>query len=147
MKVRPGVAIATVTGQLTVKDNKYSLNVLDEAQVAAGPGGGRKRNRSGTPTVANFPLSKQKPANYLYGKLNVNEFVQKLSAKGITDAKVESSPNGSCIIHLLREETLIQIDDNETHVVCDQIEGTPASERERLRETLKQTILSCVAKF
>lgn len=140
-EVRPGVAVATITGHLNVKDNKYSLKVLEDSAE----GKARKRDRSITPVP--FPLSKQKPANYLYGKLNVNEFVQKLSAKGITDAKVESSASGSCIIHLLREETLIQIDDNETHVVCDQIEGTPASERERLRETLKQIILTCISKF
>jgi hypothetical protein len=41
-----------------------------------------------TPTSLEFPLSKQRPAHYLFGKLNATEFVQKLAAKGIVDAKV-----------------------------------------------------------
>jgi hypothetical protein len=42
-----------------------------------------------TPTSLEFPLSKQRPAHYLFGKLNATEFVQKLAAKGIVDAKVQ----------------------------------------------------------
>jgi hypothetical protein len=41
----------------------------------------------------------------------------------------------------------LQVEESSTHVLYDQIEGTPASETERLREMIKETILTCIPKF
>merc|ERR1711864_23692 len=96
-----------------------------------------------------FPLNKQKPAHYLYGTLNASEFVAKLNSRGITDAKVETGRDGGfpVQIHLPQEESLIQVVEDETHVLYDQVEGVESGQTERLREVLKETILSCVNKF
>lgn len=145
-EVRPGIAVATVTGNLVVKDNRYTLLPLPAENVVSKPV--KKGSRSVTPTLE-FPLSKQRPAHYLFGKLNATELVQKLAARGIADAKVETGPNGGypIQIHLPAEEILIQVEETSTHVLYDQIEGTPATETERLREMLKETLLTCIAKF
>ena len=45
-----------------------------------------ERRRGGTERI---PLELQKPAHYLYGKLNTNDFVQRLATQGVTDAKVD----------------------------------------------------------
>ncbi len=51
------------------------------------------------------PLRLRKPQEYLYGRLSVAEFVQKLSALGITDARVEQDEencsSGCVMIHLV----------------------------------------------
>ena len=94
-------------------------------------------------------MIKQVPSHYLYGNLNSSDFVAKLSSKGITDAKVETGRDGGfpVQIHLPREETLIQVVEDETHVLYDQVEGTDPAVTERLREVMRETILSCVSKF
>ena len=50
-------------------------------------------------------------------------------------------------IHLPREETLIQVVEDETHVLYDQVEGTNPAHTERLREVMRETILACINKF
>ena len=52
--------------------------------------------RSVTPTLE-LALCKQRPAHYLFGKLNATEFVQKLAAQGIVDAKVGLGETGKLI--------------------------------------------------
>ena len=32
VEIRPGVAVATVTGNLVVRDNKYTLNMLEDEE-------------------------------------------------------------------------------------------------------------------
>ena len=55
--------------------------------------------RSVTPTLE-LALCKQRPAHYLFGKLNATEFVQKLAAQGIVDAKVGLGETGKLIANL-----------------------------------------------
>ena len=73
----------------------------------------------------------------------------KLCSKGISDAKVDVGQDGGfpVQIHLPQEETLIQVEENQTHVLYDQVEGTDPAVTERLREVMRETILSCVAKY
>merc|ERR1712012_256302 len=99
-EVRPGVAIA-VTGNLVVRDNKYTLRPLNTVKTEKG---------LRTKSKQSIPLEHQRPAHYLFGKLNTNEFVQRLATQGVTDAKVETGANGGypVQIHLPAEEILIQ---------------------------------------
>ena len=109
----------------------------------------RSRSSSSGRGSSSFPLIKQAPSHYLYGSLNSQDFVARLSSKGITDAKVETSKDGGfpVQIHLPREETLIQVVEDETHVLYDQVEGTNPAHTERLREVMRETILACINKF
>ena len=158
VEVRPGVAVATVTGNLIVKDNKYTLALLEDPEegevqepkrLKRDSSRGSSVPSSTTSNTTMFPLSKQKPKHYLHGSLNATEFVSRLSSRGVTDAKVETGRDGGfpVQIHLPQEETLIQVVEDETHVLYDQVEGTPPAQTEKLREVLRETILSCVSKF
>ena len=74
-QVRPGLAVATVTGQLTVKDNSYSLGLVEDGGEVEKLGGKRKResrSRSAGPSSSSnkFPLGKSKAQHYLYGPLD-----------------------------------------------------------------------------
>jgi len=162
VEIRPGVAVATVTGNLMVRDNKYTLHVLQDEEdgeitrvkreADSEPDKKRKkrnrRSQSGD-KESKFPLTKQKPSHYIYGTLNSTDFVNKLVTRGITDAKVESGENGGfpVQIHLPQQEILISVEEDQTHVLYDQVDGTDPSVTERLREVMKETILSCVSKF
>lgn len=109
----------------------------------------RREKSASRSKICKFPLSKQKPSHYLYGSLNSSDFVTKLCSKGISDAKVDTGKDGGfpVQIHLPQEETLIQVEENQTHVLYDQVEGTDPAVTERLREVMRETILSCVAKY
>ena len=116
VEVRPGVALATVSGNLVVKDNTYTLNTLEDEEdgeitrVKREKDGesGRDRKRLKTDKVKTIPLTRQTPPYYLYGSINSTEFVNKLVGKGIGDAKVETGKDGGfpVQIHLPQEETL-----------------------------------------
>jgi len=139
-EVRPGIAIATVTGSLQVRDNKYTLRPLSKVKLEKDE---RSRNK------IEIPLSKQRPAHYLYGKLNTNEFVTRLASHGVTDAKVETGTNGGypVQIHLPAEEILIQVEEKSTHILYDQVDGSNPEDTERNRQILKDTLLACISKF
>ena len=98
---------------------------------------------------SSFPLIKQAPSHYLYDSLNCQDFVARLNSKGITDAKVETGKDGGfpVQIHLPREETLIQVEEDMTHVLYEQVEGNNPAHTERLREGMRETILACINKF
>ena len=93
LEVRPGLAVATVTGNLVVRDNKYTLTALEPEKEEGEPRVKRGRSSgeagAGQGAGQEFPLSKQRPQHYLYGTLNSTEFVTRLTSRGITDAKVE----------------------------------------------------------
>ena len=64
-EVKPGVAVATITGELSGKDNKYLLQPL-QAELSSS----RKREN---------PSALSHPHAYHWGSLDVNEFVQQLN--------------------------------------------------------------------
>nr|CAD7204164.1 unnamed protein product [Timema douglasi] len=125
IEVRAGLSLATVTGELKVADNKYSIQALPSIT-------GKKRLRSAD------DLLRIKPENYTWGSLNVDDFIQKISLEGITDAKVEQSSAGY-IIHMPKEDVLIQVEDSSTHIIC---EGD-----QKLRLRLRDILLQCLNKF
>ncbi|XP_077990800.1 integrator complex subunit 9-like [Glandiceps talaboti] len=129
-EVKSGVYLSTITGALTVKDNKYILQPLPKTLSSAVPG--KKRKRGEEETVV------KQPKHYVYGNLDIEEFVQNLAKNGITDVKVEDSPGGH-IVHLQSEDTIIQIEDGSTHIFC---EGN-----ENLRKKLRDILISCLPKF
>ncbi|MGH0143643.1 UNVERIFIED_CONTAM: hypothetical protein FKN15_008789 [Acipenser sinensis] len=58
--------------------------------------------------------------------------------QGITEVKVEDTPDGH-ILHLQDEDTLIQLEEDSTHIICDN--------NEMLRATLRDLVLRFLQKF
>lgn len=79
-----------------------------------------------------------KKTKYEYGPLDVDMFVKKLMQDGITDIKIENNPT-SVTITLTGEDTKIQIDERNTHIVC--------GGKQSLRLKLRDFLLQCVQKF
>ncbi|XP_071953861.1 integrator complex subunit 9-like [Antedon mediterranea] len=128
-EVRPGVLVSAVTGVLVVKDNQYVLQNVPPSNPPVDIQVSRKRRRE-----EEVP---KKPKHYIYGCINVDEFVQSLDKAGISDVKVEESPRGH-IIHLQEEDTIIQLEESSTHIVS---EGNEALRR-KLRDILIKSLPS-----
>lgn len=115
-EVKPGVAVATVTGYLHARDNKYLLKAVEDT---------KDQSRIKNPT-------------HLWGNLDIQEFVKKLKEHGVTDIKVEDSPGGHIVL-LQNDDTLIQIENGSTHVIC---QGN-----EHIRKHIRDVLLTCLQKF
>ncbi|XP_063959379.1 integrator complex subunit 9-like [Lytechinus pictus] len=138
VELQPGVLVSTVTGQLNLHDNKFILEELPspQASLQLGPGQPqrkRKREEETTPKVFT-----SHPKNYVYGNIDMEEFVQSLASNGIADVKVESTGSGH-IVHLESEDTIIQLEEGSTHIFC---EGN-----EKLRKQLRDVLISCLGRF
>ncbi|CAI9739197.1 Hypothetical predicted protein [Octopus vulgaris] len=121
VEVKPGSLITMVTGCIMGKDNKNVLEPIpDDVAVK------KKLKTSGA------------ALSYLWGTLNIKRFVDALTENGITDVKLEEAGDGS-IIHLPNEDTLIQIEPESTHIIC---EGN-----EPIRIKIRDTLLKCLSKF
>ena len=81
------------------------------------------------------------PAQYMFGKINISNLLQNLQSQGIAADKVEEPGPGHFIIHLDKDEALIRIEDQETHVVCEDIKGS------NTRDIIRQCIVSCLNTF
>ncbi|KAL1465351.1 hypothetical protein WDU94_004932 [Cyamophila willieti] len=88
-ELRPGLAIASVKGNLRVKDNHYCIDMSTSSRSH----------------------------QYEMGALDVEQFVERLVHEGITEVKVEPNATGY-IIHLQNEDCLITVDDKSTHILC-----------------------------
>ncbi|XP_054721142.1 LOW QUALITY PROTEIN: integrator complex subunit 9-like [Uloborus diversus] len=126
VECKPNVFIATITGSVNVKDNKFDLKVLKEDPEAVG----LKKKLA----LSDHCL----PSSYACDSLDITQFLQKLNKEGITDAKVEERPSGF-IIDLQSHDILIQVEDHSTHVICD---GDSA-----IRSKLHDLILECLNKI
>lgn len=150
-EIQPGLSLSTITGLLHVKDNLHDIKVLDDAGAAdvsstddggsGGGGGVASVKRRKCPPSREDILKKTK---YEWGSLDVDLFVKKLMQDGITDIKVETgmtsaSTTTTTTITLLGEDTHIQIDDKNTHIVC--------GGKQSLRLKLRDLLLQCVQKF
>jgi glutaredoxin 2 len=71
------------------------VQVLEDGESKAVSTVGKKRIR-----LVEDILNK-KPSNYTWGSLDIDEFIQKITQEGITDAKVEQVASGY-IIHLVQ---------------------------------------------
>eukprot|EP00088_Acartia_fossae_P030637 TRINITY_DN3162_c0_g1_i2.p1 TRINITY_DN3162_c0_g1~~TRINITY_DN3162_c0_g1_i2.p1 ORF type:complete len:711 (+),score=150.28 TRINITY_DN3162_c0_g1_i2:54-2186(+) len=140
-EIRPGVALATITGKLVVRDNRYTLMPIKKVKL-------EQESSSKTKTVR-IPLEDQKPGHHMFGKLNTQEFVQKLATLGFRDAKVETGSNGGfpVQIHLPSEDILIQVEEKSSHILYDQPENATPEQTEKLRGKVKQAFLACINKF
>ena len=96
-------------------------------------------------TLGRLPLKLCRSESVLHGTLDVKYIVERLSSVKIFDAKVEEISTGNFIIHLNKEEALIQIDtiNRKTHVVCN--EGVEQN-RELTRVAIRDVILACLEK-
>ncbi|XP_060063124.1 integrator complex subunit 9-like [Ylistrum balloti] len=123
-EVKPGTSLCMVTASLVVKDNKYLLKPLSSESLSI------KRRADG---------SLIRPKSYIWGKLNIQSFVDALTKQGITDIKVENIGEDGSIIHLSNDDTLIQVESDSTHIIC---EG-----EEAVRTKLRDTLLKCLHKL
>uniref|UniRef100_A0A672JS00 Integrator complex subunit 9 n=1 Tax=Salarias fasciatus TaxID=181472 RepID=A0A672JS00_SALFA len=127
-EVKPGVSVATVSAVLHSKDNKHTLQV---SVCGARLGGKRKR-------VPEEPLLGMAPKPLLSGAVPLEAFLATLQKHGITEVKVEETADGH-ILHLQAEDTLIQLEEDNTHIVCDN--------NEPLRTTLRDLVLRFLQKL
>ena len=74
-------------------------------------------------------------------KINISNLLQNLQSQGIAADKVEEPGPGHFIIHLDKDEALIRIEDQETHVVCEDVKGS------NTRDIIRQCIVSCLNTF
>ncbi|RWS13077.1 integrator complex subunit 9-like protein [Dinothrombium tinctorium] len=123
-EIRPGLSIATITGLLVAKDNKYELKPLKKNEIQE--------------AIGSKPGLSLPPLSYTWGTLDLQVLMQKLINIGIYDTTIEQTSNG-CIVHLRSEEAFVTIDDVSTHIVCD------ASSN--LRTMLKDIVVECLKKF
>nr|KAF6480431.1 integrator complex subunit 9 [Molossus molossus] len=130
MEIKPGISLATVSAVLHTKDNKH---VLQPPPRPAPPTGGKKRKR----VSDDIPDCKVlKPL--LSGSIPVEQFVQTLEKHGFSDIKVEDTAKGHIVL-LQEAETLIQIEEDSTHIICDN--------DEMLRVRLRDLVLKFLQKF
>uniref|UniRef100_A0A3B3DJD3 Integrator complex subunit 9 n=1 Tax=Oryzias melastigma TaxID=30732 RepID=A0A3B3DJD3_ORYME len=123
-EVKPGVSIATVSAVLHSKDNKHTL------QPPPVPPTKKRKRVMEEPPVAPKPL--------LSGAVPLEAFLATLQKHGITEVKVEETADGH-ILHLQAEDTLIQLEEDGTHIVCDN--------NEPLRTTLRDLVLRFLQKL
>ena len=172
VEVKPGIAAASITGNLKIANNKYTLQDLGDddnstahqsqiSQETLGASfGGNRRKKSKmmrqlqkTSTLGQsatvggrLPSKLCRSEGVLYGNLDVKFIVERLSSVKIFDARVEEISTGNFIIHLNKEQALIQIDtiNRKTHVVCN--EGAEQN-RELTRVAIRDVILACLEKI
>ncbi|CAH6827864.1 Ints9 [Phodopus roborovskii] len=130
MEIKPGISLATVSAVLHTKDNKH---VLQPPPRPAQPASSKKRKR----VSEDVPDCKVlKPL--LSGSIPVEQFVQTLEKHGFSDIKVEDTAKGHIVL-LQEAETLIQIEEDSTHIICDN--------DETLRVRLRDLVLRFLQKF
>ncbi|KAH0519313.1 Integrator complex subunit 9, partial [Microtus ochrogaster] len=130
MEIKPGISLATVSAVLHTKDNKH---VLQPPPRPAQPTSSKKRKR----VSEDVPDCKVlKPL--LSGSIPVEQFVQTLEKHGFSDIKVEDTAKGHIVL-LQEAETLIQIEEDSTHIICDN--------DETLRVRLRDLVLRFLQKF
>ncbi|KAF7995649.1 hypothetical protein HCN44_006756 [Aphidius gifuensis] len=110
-EIRPGLSLASVTGELEVKDNVYTIKYNNDLA------NGKKHE---------------------YGHIDPQELVIKLSQEGIPGAKVQHTPTSTNIIFLriIDDDTIIQLGDNSTHIICNRDQHV----RRRLRSIIMQCL-------
>ncbi|XP_020706794.2 integrator complex subunit 9 isoform X4 [Athalia rosae] len=130
-EVRPGLSLASVIGELEVKDNVYTIRTIEDRQ-------GGKRNVSGVGPSAPTKEEILRERKHEYGNLDAQDLLQKLNQEGIHSGKIQHGPT-STSIHLQDEDTVIQIGDNSTHIFC--------NGDQKLRKKLRAIIMQCLKRF
>ncbi|GAB0185280.1 integrator complex subunit 9 isoform X1 [Grus americana] len=130
LEIKPGISLATVSAVLHTKDNKHVLQLPPKPPQ---PPTSKKRKRVSDDVPECKPL---KPL--LSGSIPVDQFVQTLEKHGFSDVKVEDTAKGHIVL-LQEAETLIQIEEDSTHIICDNDEP--------LRVKLRDLVLKFLQKF
>ncbi|XP_062427218.1 integrator complex subunit 9 isoform X2 [Rhea pennata] len=130
LEIKPGISLATVSAVLHTKDNKHVLQLPPKPPQ---PPASKKRKRVSDDVPECKPL---KPL--LSGSIPVDQFVQTLEKHGFSDVKVEDTAKGHIVL-LQEAETLIQIEEDSTHIICDNDEP--------LRVKLRDLVLKFLQKF
>ncbi|KAF5923515.1 hypothetical protein HPG69_006686 [Diceros bicornis minor] len=99
----------------------------------APPTSGKKRKRA-SDDIPDCQVLKP----LLSGSIPVEQFVQTLEKHGFSDIKVEDTAKGHIVL-LQEAETLIQIEEDSTHIICDN--------DEMLRVRLRDLVLKFLQKF
>ncbi|NWS75603.1 INT9 protein, partial [Crotophaga sulcirostris] len=130
LEIKPGISLATVSAVLHTKDNKHVLQLPPKPPQ---PPASKKRKR----VSDDVPECKSlKPL--LSGSIPLDQFVQTLEKHGFSDVKVEDTGKGHIVL-LQEAETLIQIEEDSTHIICDNDEP--------LRVKLRDLVLKFLQKF
>ncbi|NWZ69397.1 INT9 protein, partial [Acrocephalus arundinaceus] len=130
LEIKPGISLATVSAVLHTKDNKHVLQLPPKPPQ---PPASKKRKR----VSDDVPECKSlKPL--LSGSIPVDQFVQTLEKHGFSDVKVEDTAKGHIVL-LQEAETLIQLEEDSTHIICDNDEP--------LRVKLRDLVLKFLQKF
>lgn len=117
VEVKNGLFLSTLTGNLNVKDNV--VNVQDVGASCLG--------------------KTQNQVKYEWGTINITDFMQKLYQEGFSDAKLETLGTNNYMIHMLEADTIIQLDDNNTHVLC--------NGNDEMRTKLRNIVMHSLKKF
>lgn len=120
-EIRSGVSFATVTGTLSAKDNRYTLNSIDSSPA------NKKALKGQT-----LP-----PNSYYFGNLDLGLLQQLLSQSGITDWAVEGAKAGK-IIELRSMKAIIHLEESQTHIITTD---------QNSRRILKEFVTMCLRKF
>ncbi|KAJ7341343.1 hypothetical protein JRQ81_005326, partial [Phrynocephalus forsythii] len=129
-EMKPGISLATVTAVLHTKDNKHVLQLPPKPPQ---PPSGKKRKRVTDEVPELKPV---KPL--LSGSVPVEQLVQTLEKHGFSDVKVEDTPKGHIVL-FQDVETLIRIEEDSTHIMCESDEA--------LRVKLQDLVLKFLQKF
>uniref|UniRef100_W5LH74 Integrator complex subunit 9 n=1 Tax=Astyanax mexicanus TaxID=7994 RepID=W5LH74_ASTMX len=129
-EIKPGVSVATVSAVLQSKDNKHVLQPVPKP-VPVPPSKKRKRLMEEVPDLLS-------PKPLLSGAVPLEAFLASLHKSGITEVKVEETADGH-ILHLQAEDALIQLEEDATHIVCDN--------NEPLRTALRDLVLRFLQKL
>uniref|UniRef100_A0A2I3HY15 Integrator complex subunit 9 n=1 Tax=Nomascus leucogenys TaxID=61853 RepID=A0A2I3HY15_NOMLE len=127
MEIKPGISLATVSAVLHTKDNKHLLQ-------CRGPSPHGKKRKRVSDDVPDCKVLKP----LLSGSIPLEQFVQTLEKHGFSDIKVEDTAKGHIVL-LQEAETLIQIEEDSTHIICDN--------DEMLRVRLRDLVLKFLQKF
>ncbi|XP_014216076.1 integrator complex subunit 9 [Copidosoma floridanum] len=129
-EIRPGLSLASLNGELEIKDNVYTIKHIESRAE-------KKRKASSNNSLAPLQEDVIKERKYEYGNLDPQELLQKLDQEGITGARLQQNPL-TISIHL-PDDTVIQISDNWTHIIC--------NSDQKLRRRLRNLVLQCLKRF
>ncbi|XP_073708898.1 integrator complex subunit 9 [Garra rufa] len=129
-EIKAGVSVATVSAVLQSKDNKHVLQPVPKPAPVP-PSKKRKRVIEEAPEVLN-------PKPLLSGAVPLEPFLAMLYKNGIREVKVEETADGH-ILHLQAEDVLIQLEEDGTHIICDN--------NEPLRTALRDLVLHFLQKL
>lgn len=114
VEIRPGVQIATITGNLVVTNNKCTLEDVDKLDedsttTDSRSSSSRKKRKRVSPGPAGerkFSTQFRRSEAHVFGGLDLRQVLQKLKSLGYNESRLEELTAGRFNIHLVR--TLFQ---------------------------------------